>query len=179
MKIKNSTDNYGVIAKIFHWSMAAIILGMVTSGLTMTSLAPGDIKWMLYKNHKAFGLIILSLIPLRILWRLVNETPKLPTSTPKWQVAAAEMNIKFLYLAMLVMPSSGFLMSTLGGHNISFFDLFTIEAFGKIPFWPGVFHDTHHWIGYILVGSIIIHIGAALHHHFILKDNVLNSMLKY
>lgn len=105
--IKNTSKSYGVMAKSLHWIMGLTIIGIIIAGFTMTSLDPSDQKWFIYAQHKALGIVILALIPLRILWRLLNPQPKLPKTTPNWQVKAANLNILFLYLCMLVMPFSG------------------------------------------------------------------------
>jgi cytochrome b561 len=156
--------------------MGLTIIGIIIAGFIMTSLEPNDQKWFIYAQHKAFGMIILALIPLRILWRLINPQPKLPKNTPNWQAKAANLNIFFLYLCMLVMPLSGFIMSSFGGHPISIFNLFTIPAFEKHQV-AGLMHETHEILAWGIAASVTLHILGALHHHFILKDTVLKRMI--
>ncbi|MDP4840023.1 MAG: cytochrome b/b6 domain-containing protein, partial [Alphaproteobacteria bacterium] len=76
--IKNTSESYGIITRSFHWLMGLMIIGIIIAGFVMTSLEPNDQKWFIYAQHKAFGMIILTLIPLRLLWRFLNPQPKLP-----------------------------------------------------------------------------------------------------
>jgi len=174
--IKNTSNSYGVITRSLHWIMGLIIVGIIIAGFIMTSLDPSDQKWFIYAQHKAFGIIILTLIPLRILWRFLNPQPKLPKTTPHWQVKAANLNILFLYLCMLVMHLSGYLMTTFGGHPISIFNLVIIPPFEKHQI-AGIMHETHLILAWGIAASVILHVLGALHHHLILKDNVLKRML--
>ncbi len=174
--LKNTSQSYGSYTKSFHWIMGIIIIGIIIAGFIMTSLADSDQKWFIYAQHKAFGMIILVLIPLRLFWRLINPQPKLPKSTPPWQARAANLNILFLYLCMLLMPLSGFIMSSFGGHPISIFTLFTIPAFEKHQI-AGIMHETHGWLAWGIATSVTLHVLGALYHHFILKDGVLKRMI--
>lgn len=177
--IKNNTKAYGSITKIFHWTMGIMIIGIVIAGFIMTDMDPSDQKWFIYKQHKAFGVIILSLIPLRILWRFLNTHPALPESVPTWQRKAANLNILFLYLVMVAMPLSGFLMSSFGGHPISMFDLFQIAPFEKNPEISKPAYDVHMFLAWAIAVSIALHIAGALFHHFVRKDGVLKRMLPF
>lgn len=174
--IKNTSESYGIIARSFHWLMGLIIIGIIIAGFVMTSLEPNDQKWFIYAQHKAFGMIILTLIPLRLLWRFLNPQPKLPKETARWQVKAATLNVFFLYFCMLLMPFSGFLMSSFGGHPISIFNLFTIPPFEKHQI-GGIMHEIHEILAWGIAASVILHVLGALYHHFILKDNVLKRIL--
>lgn len=175
--LKNTSTSYGTITKSFHWIMAILIIGVVIAGFTMTRLEPSDLKWSIYGNHKAVGVILLCLIPLRILWRLISKIPKLPKTVPGWQRLAANANIFILYILMVVMPLSGFLMSTMGGRSIDMFGVFTIESFEKNQSVSSQAHDIHMTVAWVIAGLIILHTLGALYHHFIHKDNVLKRML--
>lgn len=175
--LKNTHNSYGSLTRLFHWLMALIIIGIIAVGFTMTSLDPSNQKWFLYAQHKAFGVIILALIPLRLIWRLVNPQPNYPPDLPKWQDKAATYNIRFLYLCMILMPCSGFIMSTFGGHPISMFGLFTIDPFFKKHALAGLTHEVHEVLAWGIAAAVGLHIVAALYHHFILKNSILRRML--
>lgn len=177
--LKNTSTSYGTVTKLFHWIMAIMIIGVVTVGFIMTRLAPSDFKWSLYGNHKATGVVLLSLIPLRILWRLFSKIPKLPETVPSWQRLAAHANIFLLYVLMVVMPLSGFLMSVMSGRSIDMFGLFTIEGFEKNQALSSQAHEIHMTIAWGIAGLIVLHTLGALYHHFIRKDNVLKRMLPW
>ena len=173
---KNTEIAYGLGTRIIHWTMALMIITILIVGFYMVGLPKTDYKWDIYGIHKATGTVILVLVLLRILWRLSNVWPLLPDSVPSWQAFLANLNIFFLYCAMLAMPLSGFFGSLLGGHDISFYGLFIIPAIAENNVLSGYLWDIHHILPYFLVASIALHLLAALHHHFILKDNVLRRM---
>ncbi len=175
--LKNTLNSYGSLTKFIHWLMALIIISLIAVGFFMADMENSDQKWFLYGTHKAFGIIVLSLIPLRIIWRLMNPQPTLPKSLPNWQKKAANANILFLYLCMVAMPLSGFIMSFFGNHPISMFGIFTIPAIERVPAISGFAHETHEILALAITASISLHILGALHHHFTKHDQVLKRML--
>ena len=175
--LKNTSSTYGSVTKFFHWIMGILIIGIVIAGFIMTRMDPSDTKWFVYGTHKAFGVIILSLIPLRIIWRFLNKHPALPKTVPNWQKTAANANILLLYILMVVMPLSGFIMSYYGGHPINMFGLFSIGTDLKNTELAKTAHFIHMNVSWVIAGSILLHIGAALYHYLILKDTVVQKML--
>lgn len=75
MQILNTSNRYGFIAKVFHWIMALLIIGLLCLGLYMTGLQIGIQKLKYYGWHKELGILALWLVVLRIGWRL-----RVPTS---------------------------------------------------------------------------------------------------
>lgn len=153
------------------------MMGMLSAGFYMVSLEPSKDKFYIYGIHKAFGVIMLISVLLRILWRFRNVTPELPESTPKWQSSAAYITHLVLYFFMLGMPLSGMLMSLYSGYSINVFDIFTVPAFEKKAKYAALFKELHNGFAIVLVVAILFHICAALYHHFIKKDNVLKRMI--
>ncbi len=176
--LRNTENSYGFIAKLLHWIIALMILGLLMVGFIMESMEPSEQKWQLYGYHKATGFTIFILVTIRIVWRLINIEVLLPQDLPHWQVIVSKITHYLLYLFMFLMPFSGIMMSRLGGHNINVFDLFTIPAAAKNPELAGIFHKTHGLAAYGILAFILLHIGAALYHHFIRKDNVLMRMIR-
>ena len=175
--LKNTSTTYGSLTRYLHWTMGVVILGIIIAGFVMTSMENSDQKWFVYGTHKAFGVIILALIPLRLIWRLVNPQPALPKNTPAWQEKLANVNIMFLYVCMILMPLSGFIMSSFGGHPISIFGLFTIDPFFQKHALAGQSHEIHEVFAWAIAISVSLHIIGALYHHFVKKDNVLKRMV--
>ncbi|MBN8512501.1 MAG: cytochrome b [Rickettsiales bacterium] len=176
--LQNTDQTYGLIARIFHWLVALLIITLLIVGFYMTSLEPTEDKFKIYGMHKAFGLTVFVLILLRTLWRITNKYVQPPPDLPEVLKIAAVSGHLLLYVLMLVMPTSGMLMSLFGGHPISYFGLFTIDAFEKNAELAATFKNTHETTAWILVILISAHILAAIYHHFIRKDNVLLRMLK-
>lgn len=185
-QLKNSEEKYGVIAKLFHWVMALLILGMLAMGLQMVSLPIGPDKLWVYGIHKSTGIIILFLAFLRLSWRQVNYQPKIPEHKEfrpiivKLMEFAAKTTHAMIYLLMFAMPLSGWAMSNAYGFPVSVYGWFVlpnlVSADPELAKKLKTLHDTG---ALLLIGLLVAHIGAALFHHFILKDIVMKRMLPW
>lgn len=176
--IKNTENKYGSIAKLLHWSIGLLIIGLIGVGFYMTDLPPSDSKWFVYGMHKATGMVVLTLVTIRVLWRYMGSSPDLPDGMPLWQQKAARWTHYALYSMMVIMPLSGMVMSLMTDHPIDMFGLFTIPAIAKEPgILAGVSYLMHTYVPYILIAIISLHFAAALYHHFVRKDDVLRRML--
>ncbi len=177
MSIKNTEDSWGSIAKFFHWSIAILIIGMLLLGLSFSFIDSRALKSPLMTIHKSIGFTLIILVILRIVWRFANPTPKLPSTTPRWQAIFAHSSHGLLYLALLIMPLSGMLMSAAHGYGINYFWLFSFS----IPFphnevLKSILSWTHLITAWTLSILLLAHLAGALKHHFIDKDNVLRRM---
>jgi cytochrome b561 len=178
MQIKNTELRYGLVAILFHWLMAVLIIGMLTLGLYMEGVPVSLQKLRLYGLHKEFGLLVLFLVIFRFGWRLGNIDPALPAEMPGWQRWCARAVQWVLIGFMFAMPITGWLLTSAAGLAPSFFGLFTLPLL--LPANDDLRHllsIVHQWLAYGLIAAICAHAGAALHHHFINKDDVLRRML--
>src|SRR5256885_6705243 len=105
--LRNDADSWGAPAKLFHWVMAALILAQIALGLMAASWRVSPTKLDLFFWHKSNGMLILALVALRILWRLANRAPELPTSMIPWERAAAHLSPFLLYALMIALPLTG------------------------------------------------------------------------
>ena len=161
-----------------HWLIGIAVLGMLGAGFYMTDMRISPDKLKIYMLHKSVGLSILALMIFRIVWRLTHRPPALPASLPNWQRIASYVSHGLLYLLLIAMPLSGWLMNSASG--------FPTKLFGVLPF-PQLIEKSqsafefwkysHGVIAISLCGLIGIHVLAALKHHFIDKDVILNRML--
>ncbi len=107
---------YSVIAILFHWVIAALILYQIVVGLWMEgALEAGDeaTRFAAYETvqqHKAIGLTVLALSLLRLAWRLANPTPPAPASMPFLERAASTLSHWGFYGLMIGMPLTGWAM---------------------------------------------------------------------
>ena len=175
--LKNTTNSYGVVAKGFHWLLFLMLTFSIIAGNIMASMPKGAEKLQAAGMHKSFGAVLLTLILLRFLWRLINETPRLPDETTVGEAFMAKAMHWGLYVLMFAQPLSGIMMSQAAGIPVSFFDLFEFPVFlAKNPELAQFFKGMHGTVWIILVIAVIGHAGAALHHHFVKKDDVLKQM---
>lgn len=177
MHIENTNEHFGIIAIIFHWLMAIILIGLVIIGLYMTSLPSGPQKLSLIGLHKEFGFLILMLVMLRIVWRLKNILPS-HASLSSFERLAARLSHWIFYMLMFALPMTGWIFSSAAGYSTSFFGLFVIPPLIEPnPAIRTLFSEIHEWLAYGLIATFCLHVAAALKHHFINKDNILKRML--
>jgi cytochrome b561 len=178
MEIKNTNNRYGLITIMLHWIMAVLIIGLLAEGLYMVRIPVSLQKLKLFGWHKEYGMLVLILVCFRIGWRLANIVPALPDTIPQWQKFAARSAHWAFYGFMFAMPITGWLLTSASGLPVSFFGWITfpdmVAPNADLRIWFTVIHE---WLGYGLIATICLHIGAALKHHFINKDNVLTGML--
>jgi len=175
--MSDDIQKYNHVARVFHWSVAALILGLLFVGYYMDSMDPAPLKFQIYGYHKALGVAVLLLVGLRIMWRVVSKTPAPLSSHKTWEKYLSRTIHIVLYLTILAMPISGWVMSSAGGYPVSFFGWFELPALveknkelGKLA------NQTHGVLAFIIIGAVALHIVGALKHHFIDKDATLNRM---
>ncbi len=180
MRWRNDANGYGLIAQIFHWLIVALVITQFVLANRAEDLPLGAAKLATLAQHKSIGITILLLAILRLLWRLLGETPALPVTTAAWQRGAARVTHVLLYALLLIIPLFGWLMSSARNFPVSWFGWVTLpdliapdmQAFE-------FFEDAHEVAGQVLFIIALVHIGAALKHHFINRDDVLRRMLPW
>ena len=167
---------YTSVARALHWIIAILILGNLFRGFAHDAL-PKD--WVVMPVHKSIGLTVLALTLLRIVWRLTHRAPPLPAAMPAWEKGAAHATHVLFYALMLVLPLSGWIMSSAGNRPLNWFFLFDVPKFAvaKGDAIVGLSRGAHELLPWLWVALIVLHVGAALRHHFLLKDDVLRRML--
>lgn len=180
MQIKNNKYQYGAPAKFLHWLIFLMVASMLAIGLYMAGLEVSPQKIRLYGLHKSFGVMVLVLVLLRLMWKLANTNPILPDTLNDLQKLAARAAHWLLYALLIAMPITGWLMSSYAGFPVSVFGLFTLPDLVQVnDEMRKLFADIHEYLAYALMALIALHALAALLHHFYFKDNVLRSMLPF
>ncbi len=175
--MKNTTT-YSPLSKILHWAIALAILAMLPMGFLMGDLPLSPTKFQVYAFHKSLGLTVLALVAVRFFWNLTTPTPMLPAGMPRWQVWAAHGTHAALYVAMVLTPLTGWLMSSSAGFPVDVWGLFL--APDLVPADDAMRHfykEVHELMAYVFVLLLPLHVAAALYHHVIQKDDTLQRML--
>jgi cytochrome b561 len=171
---------YNALALTLHWVIAAVILFQLYLGLTMGDLPKGPQQFQAFLLHKSIGATILGLAAFRLIWRLFNRPPPLPVTTPAWQKGIAHATHWLLYLSFFVVPMAGWTMSSADGRPVSVFGLFTLpNLVGKNAALGKTLGEVHELSAYVLAALVTIHVGAALYHFFVQRDEVLARMLPF
>jgi cytochrome b561 len=168
-----ATDRYSRVARWLHWTMALLLIGNLAGGL-LHDVAPEIIMPL----HKATGMVLLALVLIRFGWRLAHRPPALPASMPTWEKLASQFTHLSFYALMILIPVSGWVMASAGRWPISFFGLFDVPKFAveRGSALAGAAHEGHEILGFVMIGLIVLHIGAALRHRYVLKDGILARM---
>ncbi len=178
MKLRNTTERWGAGAKCLHWTLALAIFVMMALGWIMTAWPKSPAKFEMYFVHKSLGIVILALMVLRLCWRLLNPTPRLPKTLKPYERVLAHGTHALLYLLLLAMPVSGWVINSAANFPLKVFGLFNLPPLvGPDKAVQGQAEVVHLWLFWIVGGLLVLHIGAALKHHFVLRDEVLARML--
>jgi Cytochrome B561 len=165
--------------RLIHWSMAVLIVGLLALGFYMANTH----SYGFYALHKSLGVLAILLLVLRLSWRVLHPWQSSAYGTPseKW--------VKQVHLTLLTllafMPLSGLCLSGFGGYGVEFFGVQLIpsqfdELGAAIPYHSGLAelgYIAHELVAYLFTALLVLHVLAALKHHFLDKDNTLKRML--
>lgn len=180
--LRNSAEEWGSVAKSLHWILALLLAGQWGLGFWMSRLPETELllRFELYQLHKSLGLTLLLLVLARVAWRNAGPVPGWPAGMPRWERRAAQASHVLLYVLMLALPLTGFLMVSTSplGLPTRFWGLFTVpHPLGADAALEKVFGSIHDWLGWVFLALVLLHVAAALKHHFRDRDRVLVRML--
>ncbi|MCI4664181.1 MAG: cytochrome b/b6 domain-containing protein [Neomegalonema sp.] len=180
-------SEYATIQKILHWLIAIAVIGMLASGVYMTTIgfdpklpkATVDLRNQLYTLHKSTGFVVLGLMLLRIALRLLLGAPRLPASVAPPQRFAAGAAQLALYALLIATPIAGWAAVSVGGFMEPVYGLFNMpplmEKSGKIADYFDIAR-IHMVLGFAIIAVLGAHIGGAMLHLLILRDGVFKRM---
>ena len=172
------TDRYTGTAKTLHWLMAILLFGLLALGFYMHDLPLSPEKLKLYSWHKWAGVTAFLLVLVRLAWRVTHLPPALPASMPRIMQLAAHAGHFALYALMIAIPLSGWLMSSAKGFQTVWFGVLPIpDLLDKNKELGDLLAVVHKGLNLLFVAVLAGHIGAALKHHFIDKDDILTRIL--
>ncbi len=179
MQWRNSARRYGLVSILLHWGVALAVFGLFGLGLWMVGL---DYYSSWYRRapelHKGIGILLFLAMLLRLLWRLVSPPPAALASYSASTRRGAALVHGLLYLGLLVLMLSGYLISTADGRAIEVFGWFSVPAtLSGVDGQEDLAGTVHRWLAWALVGLAVLHALAALKHHFIDRDATLSRML--
>lgn len=174
-----SSARYARGSVILHWLIALLIVLNFVAAWVSEDM-PKEQAGMIMGNHKAIGITVLLLTVLRVIWRLMHKAPPLADTLASWEVALSKVTHLLLYVLMLGIPMSGWLMHSAytGGQPVSWFGLFN---------WPGLplvqdkatahsFGEGHEVMATAMLVLLALHVAGALKHRIVDKDR--NALLR-
>jgi cytochrome b561 len=180
MLIRNTAERFGLLAKTMHWLTLVLLVGSFTLAISMVNMPFSPRKLEFYSWHKWVGVTIFLLVLLRLGWRLANPVPRQPSGTPRWQQRLAGLSHAALYAILIVMPITGWIMSSALNLPVVYLGLIHIPSpFGVDRALGETMKTVHLSLAVALLVLVTIHALAALYHHVFLRDDVLRRMLPW
>lgn len=176
MTIRNTENHWGWLSKLLHWLTAALILIQVPLGYYAEELKLSPLKLDLFVWHKSIGMLVLLLASVRLLWRITGTIPISPDSS-RVQRRLAQLFHALLYGLMIALPVSGWIITSAANIPSKLFWLIELPAItGPDEALKSLAAEVHEICVTMLIIILVVHIGAALRHHFILRDSILKRM---
>jgi cytochrome b561 len=173
-----SDPAYSLTARTLHWITATLVLINLPLGLAIANIGDGPLKDWLYNLHRSIGVLVIPVILLRFIYRLSHRPAPLPANVPPIQQLAAHATHWLLYGLLIIQPFLGWIGTSAFPAPIVVFGLFELP-----PIWweDRAFSDliltVHAVVGLAIACLVVMHIGAALYHHYVRRDAVLARML--
>jgi cytochrome b561 len=179
LMIRNTTQNWGGVSRLFHWTLGLLIPGMIGFGWWMNHMAARPDRFFWRSIHADIGYAILLLMVIRLVWRWINPLPALPVETTRWQRIAARLSHAALYGTTILIATLGWAHS--GAHKPDYadwFGLFRVPQFTSPDKAAASFYENQHvLLAYVLLALVAIHVLAAIWHHFVRRDGVMSRMI--
>jgi cytochrome b561 len=163
-----------------HWLIALLIFAGWGLGFYMADLPLSPAKLRYYSWHKWMGVTTFILAFLRAGWLATHPAPRLPQVMPPWQTRTARTTHFVLYLLMFLIPLSGWLMSSAKGVPTVYFGVLPLpDLIGKDKALGDVLVQVHKWLAFGLAALVGLHIAAAMKHHFMDRDGLMERMVPF
>lgn len=163
MGLRNSPEAFGLISRVIHWVMAALILGQLALGLRLETLQPGLANLWLFGLHKSLGMTVLALALLRLVWHRVSPPPPPLGAASALANRAARAAHHLLYLLMLAIPLTGWGASSATGLDVLVFDRWVIPPIAPVSErWETLGFAAHGLLARLLMLVLLAHVLGAL-----------------
>jgi cytochrome b561 len=182
MNTASASRRYHSFSIALHWVLAMAMIGIFSVGLYMADLPFSPLRLKLFNWHKWAGVSFLLLSIVRLAWRLTHRPPALPQAVtlamPGWQMRAYHATHVLLYALFFVVPLVGWAYSSAAGFPIVLFGVFPLPDFvaASKPL-AELIKPWHEASAFALMGLVLLHVAAALKHHWVDRDGLLQRML--
>lgn len=174
MRWRNDPAHFGLVSRLIHWAMAALILSLLALGTELAHIKPGLSNLWLYGLHKTMGLTAFALVALRLVWHRISPPPA-PLGGG-WEAQAAKAVHRLTYALMVLIPLAGWVYASATGLDILFADRWVIPPIAPVsPAWEDAAHLAHKVLTRILMGVLVLHVAGALRRAW-MRDGTLSRM---
>lgn len=177
--LRNTQSSWGVVARVFHWGLALLIVGLFAYGLWMKEFPAREDRAYHYVIHASVGISILALMVLRVVWRAMNPTPLPPAGSENWEIRAASLGHLGLYAAVFGTTLAGWFLAGSGKRELYFY------LFGAVPMttplgtespYHGFLEEAHELLAYGVIALVVVHVAAAIWHQRVKRDGLMARM---
>ncbi|WP_353860732.1 cytochrome b [Azospirillum formosense] len=180
VKTRPVKTRYDGMMLFLHWSVALLILVAFAIAQGRGLVPRGPERTALMDVHRSLGVLVLALVALRMVWRAVSPPPPMPADTAPLLLLAAKAGHFALYALMIAVPLAGVAMTQAHGHPVAFFGLFALPTLvAENHGFGDTLEKLHELLGTAIIVLAGLHAGAALIHHYVLKDGTLSRMLPW
>ena len=176
MKIINSSEEYGLLAKLFHWITFIALIVQIPFGFYLVGLEFSDRRIDLENIHILIGISVFYFVLIRLIWKLFNTSPKYEHNFFKGQALIAKTNHFLLYLSIFSITISGVLKKLYMGEKLNFF-IFQFALKDSNFQLADSFYVVHIYANYLLIALVSLHVLAVIVHYIFFKDKILKKML--
>ena len=179
LSAKNEKDRYGRVSRLLHWAIAILFISLIPMGI-FASMIPEETSYRnaYYVVHKTIGVTVFLLVIVRLIWNKISKRPALDNTLTLIEKKLAHRAHNILYFMLLVIPVTGFMMTSYHGYGTFFFfwELPPLwEQSNIYQLWGGFHKYLLPYLVYIILGA---HILGALKHQFVDKhDSVFKRMV--
>lgn len=183
MMWRNNGHSYGAVAIVLHWTIAVLFVGQIALGyLTQATSDRPRLQFELYQWHKSFGFLVLALALLRVGWSFAGPKPRPVPNVPPWKEMTSRTVHGLLLVLTILVPLTGWAIASSSPLRIPSF-AFNLVVIPDLPLersdaLEALWSQGHALLAYAAGLLALMHAGAALHHHFVLKDGTLTRMLR-
>jgi superoxide oxidase len=168
---------FDTVTIVFHWVTVLIVLGMFVTAWWHAHAHPGVLRSSLLQVHRSLGMTIWLVTALRLVWRLTRaKLPPFPRQMKEMHRAVVKASEYSLYGLLLIQPLTGFAATLARGRPFAIFLRQFPSLVPEHATLEAVFYHAHQLGACALVVLVAGHAGAALIHHFVLRDDVLECM---
>jgi cytochrome b561 len=188
MPLKSTTTSWGLVTRALHWLSAALVLFALIHGYWMANILARPQRLPHYQFHSLVLVYFGVLLALRIVWRLSESSPDAPAGSAAWERAAAHLGHIALYGLLIALLVTGYMNwsafparfdpARAGQMDLSILGLFKVPALhtqldrAVFKFWENL----HMYLSWVMAGLVVVHVLAALRHHFVKGNDVMRRM---
>ncbi|KQY41488.1 cytochrome B [Rhizobium sp. Root491] len=180
---RNTSASFGLVAIVFHWTIALLFLAQLALGYFLSRDIDPVLQFNLFQYHKSIGFLVLALAAPRFIWSVFSRKPRaLDGGGMASRLAARSAHAALLFLTLAV-PLAGWAVASTSPLQIPsyVFDLVVVPGLPMAisdqaeAFWT----EVHATLAYLAAVIVVLHVAAALWHHFVRKDPTLRRMITF